>query len=112
MRALLTNGEIVELAKDCNCITHEGPHWLHMSQIDKELNHKVLPRLQETESRIQRGEADYQEAQWYGIALNQLAKAEARRLGELARHYERLGITRIFREDSAESAREPEGAES
>ena len=35
MRARLTNGEVVTLEKDCTCTAHEGPHWLHMDQMER-----------------------------------------------------------------------------
>ena len=38
MKAELKNGEIIDLEKDCGCITHDGPHWLHMADMEKELN--------------------------------------------------------------------------
>lgn len=33
--ARLANGAIVELRKDCECMTHKGPHWLHMDYLDR-----------------------------------------------------------------------------
>ena len=36
VKARLTTGEIIELPKDCECITHEGPHWLHLDRIDRQ----------------------------------------------------------------------------
>lgn len=37
-RALLKDGREIELVKDCGCVTHDGPHWLHMDNLCKELN--------------------------------------------------------------------------
>lgn len=42
MKARLKSGEIIELVKDCECITHEGPHFLHMNSLDKEQSQKYL----------------------------------------------------------------------
>lgn len=39
MKAKLKSGEIIELVKDCECITHEGPHFLHINEIDADANH-------------------------------------------------------------------------
>lgn len=38
MKARLTDGSVVELVKDCGCVIHEGPHWLHMDEVSKRLN--------------------------------------------------------------------------
>lgn len=27
---------------DCGCIGHEGPHWLHMDKLWREMNRKLL----------------------------------------------------------------------
>lgn len=40
--ARLTDGRVVILEKDCNCATHDGPHWLHMDSVDKSLNAGIL----------------------------------------------------------------------
>jgi len=42
MKAELENGTIVDLEKECGCITHEGPHWIHMDKMDRERNKKLL----------------------------------------------------------------------
>jgi hypothetical protein len=28
--------------KDCTCLTHDGPHWLHMDTISKAQNHELF----------------------------------------------------------------------
>ena len=35
MRARLSNGDVVTLAKDCACQAHEGPHWLYLDEMEK-----------------------------------------------------------------------------
>lgn len=40
--AKLESGEIKRLAKDCSCITHEGPHWLMADRSWKEQNRKLF----------------------------------------------------------------------
>ena len=30
------------LEKDCECLTHDGPHWLHMDEVSKALNRPLL----------------------------------------------------------------------
>lgn len=44
IRARLTTGEVVELARDCSCVIHDGPHWLHMDDVDKSLNRRLRDR--------------------------------------------------------------------
>ncbi len=38
IRFRLNDGSIVPAEKDCNCCIHEGPHWLHMDDIDRAIN--------------------------------------------------------------------------
>lgn len=80
MKAELTNGEIVELEKDCGCIIHEGPHWLHMDAVDKDLNQQYL-------------RPDF-------LSLHAFAAAEQRRLEIKLREMESRGIARIIREEN------------
>jgi len=40
--ARLTCGRLVRLTKDCGCITHEGPHWLHTDRAYREANRKLV----------------------------------------------------------------------
>lgn len=42
MKFKLQNGQIMAAKKDCNCVTHNGPHWIHMDDLDKELNKPLL----------------------------------------------------------------------
>lgn len=42
MKAKLITGDTIELTKDCDCITHIGPHWLHMNDFDKRRNAEML----------------------------------------------------------------------
>jgi hypothetical protein len=44
MKAQLTNGQIVELEKDCECVIHDGPHWLHMDAFDKAQNRELIEK--------------------------------------------------------------------
>ena len=64
MLAMLNTGEFVTLDKECACLHHEGPHWLHMSKVSRSLNLKI-------------GERGGQ------LANYAFAKAEIRRLDEL-----------------------------
>lgn len=42
MKAELVNGSIVELPKDCDCLTHDGPHWVHMDRVWRAMNQELL----------------------------------------------------------------------
>lgn len=54
MKARLTDGQVVDLVKDCECRTHEGPHWLHMDALDRERNRALSPRgfIKEEQARL------------------------------------------------------------
>lgn len=38
----MDDGRIVDAVKDCECCTHDGPHWLHMDKIWKSKNRVLL----------------------------------------------------------------------
>ncbi|MCX7100987.1 MAG: hypothetical protein NTX38_05710 [Methylobacter sp.] len=42
MQARLKDGSIVDLLKDCSCVTHEGPHWIHADNLYREANKLLL----------------------------------------------------------------------
>lgn len=42
MEARLEDGSIVTLEKDCSCIDHQGPHWLHSDHLFRQLNLQLL----------------------------------------------------------------------
>ena len=81
IRARLESGEVVLLEKDCDCVIHEGPHWLHMDDVDKRLNAPLR-------DRAMRGEP---------LAVKAFAESELRRLGEKRREMERQNIVEILR---------------
>ena len=39
---LLESGKTIKAEKECTCITHDIPHWLHMDSIWKRQNRKLL----------------------------------------------------------------------
>lgn len=71
MQAKLTTGKIIELKQDCSCITHTGPHWLHMNDLWRERNRSLT-----------------------GLGLYQ---EEIRRLDEKEQYMISLGIEEIIR---------------
>lgn len=42
MQARLKDGSIVDLHKDCSCVTHEGPHWIHADDLYHQANQMLL----------------------------------------------------------------------
>jgi hypothetical protein len=46
LRAITKEAKVVELEQDCNCILHIGPHWIHMDNVDRRMNAKMAPRLE------------------------------------------------------------------
>lgn len=83
MQAIDTDGKTITLEQDCNCITHKGPHWLHMDAIDKRLNASLL------------GGGPLQ--------LQEHARLELSRLKSKREKMETLGISRIINSDGDQS---------
>ena len=81
MKAKLESGEVIILEKDCDCVVHEGPHWLYMDDMDKRLNAPLR-------ERALRGEP---------LAFKAYAEAELRRLGTKRSEMERPNIAEIVR---------------
>lgn len=80
-RARLENGEVVILEHDCDCVIHDGPHWLHMDDVDKRLNAPLRERALTGEP----------------LAFRAYCQAELRRLGEKRREMEQRNIVEILR---------------
>lgn len=80
MKARLSTGEVIELEQDCDCVIHEGPHWLHMDSVDKSLNRPLY-------ERAIRGER---------LAAYAFARQEQRRLSTKLREMESRNIVEIL----------------
>ena len=96
MRARLATGKVVELGKDCGCALHDGPHWVHMDEVDKTLNRRHL----ETAQR-QMASGNVEGA---GLSLKAFAEAELVRLQEKRRQMEQRCIQELIREAAEDSA--------
>lgn len=70
------------LVKECGCIIHDGPHWLHMNAILRKINADWL------ENAVQRGGWTYQLLAGYAIR-------ESDRLRELRWSMERNHVEEI-----------------
>lgn len=87
MKALLTNGQIVELPKECNCVTHDDPHWLHMDSFVRNQNASFYDRIKLSNDPM-----------WVEAALNSLSIGEDNRLKEKLFNMNRLNIERLIYE--------------
>ena len=65
---------------DCGCITHQGPHWLHMDLLDRERNLKLLERLVRA--------VEMRNADDHALAHQAWLQAERMRLREKLYHME------------------------
>jgi hypothetical protein len=77
----------------CNCITHSGPHYLHMDALWKAKNHVLLEQAGRYE-RDGRASRDVAEVQlYYSVFLATMrlhAQEEMARLNEKLKHVEKL----------------------
>ena len=83
--ARLTTGQIVPLRKDCECITHAGPHWLYADASWRKAN-----RLPDSPSML---------------ALYGHAQEEIARLRELRWAMEREGIAQLLTDEDLTALR-------
>jgi hypothetical protein len=97
MKLKLISGEIIEAdgMRDCTCITHKGPHWLHMDEFDKAQNSKLLAQA---EGLIQppHTSARYMQAQ---ALFRRFCEFEIVRLGQKADAMVSAGVVEVMRED-------------
>lgn len=77
-------------AKQCVCVTHDGPHWLHMDELDRERNRAMLDSIMAAPPPETAGERNRMVARLRGHAQEELA-----RLQRLREAMERRGITEI-----------------
>jgi hypothetical protein len=89
VKAELTTGEIVMLIKDCNCCTHNDPHWTYMDRVSRALNRKLLDP-----------EGKTPEQRYYG-AIG-CAKEDLVRVQAKIREMKQRGIVRLIPEESDE----------
>lgn len=87
MMAELNDGSVVELPKDCGCITHEGPHWLHANDLWRDRNRSLMGTARAPSADPARRM----------LAMQGLAREEMARLAEKGRLFERHGIARLIR---------------
>ena len=73
---LTQDGNTIPLEKECDCIIHDDPHWIHMDRLKRHLNKKYLENPTDSNMRA-------------------LSILESARLSEKEFHFNRLGITQI-----------------
>lgn len=93
MHAELTNGTIIELVQDCQCLTHTGPHWLHMDEFTQAKNREMLARA----TSVSEQKLNATRAIQVHALLDHLARVEIVRLDGKFREITRRGIKRIIR---------------
>ena len=84
MKARLKSGEIVTLEKECSCINHNEPHWVHMDGIWKKNNWREGPQGRTF------------------LWCMGVAQEESVRLKEKLREMERRGIVELIEEPADE----------
>lgn len=89
MKAELASGEIVTLPKDCNCVTHNDPHWTYMDRLSRKLNRSNVYEADGTMKRSL-------------FALHGFAIEEEARCAQKIRDMRSRGIVRLIPEESDE----------
>ncbi len=98
MKARLTDGSIVDLPRDCDCLTHDGPHWLYMDTHTKQ--RLQVDYVEPITAVVELGAAATSSQVYHAMALaHQYAELQLVRLGELRRNMERLGIVELLRSE-------------
>jgi hypothetical protein len=78
--------------KDCDCITHDGPHWRHMDAIRKAQNCELLEQMQRYQEATKSTQDVTEAVLYHGTFLATAqcyAEAELSRLAEKAVQMER-----------------------
>lgn len=107
MKALLTTGETVVLPKECDCRTHNEPHWVHMWRADRDRTLSVIRPLLEKMEAIQAlatgGKVsfsafiDHEQAK---LAVGAYAGDMVRIYDSALAEFKRRGIARLIEEES------------
>jgi hypothetical protein len=95
--ARLTDESVVELLKDCGCVTHEGPHWLHYDHLIRAQNRRLLVRLQAQAA------APTDVGSW-AVLCDAYAREELARLREKRQEMEQRGIVELLHTEEVRHA--------
>lgn len=85
------DGTRFTLEKDCNCASHDGPHWIYMDRLWRDKNKALLDPAGKTLSQCYFGTLGF-------------ATEEAARLDAKAAAFRSYGIVRIIEEAEVVSA--------
>lgn len=97
MRAKLKDGAIVELVKDCECIIHDGPHWLYSDGMTRAMLDRDFREL--IERIIAKGAAATEnEVRHCEVLFENYAERQIVRLNELQRNMAQRGIVEFIRD--------------
>lgn len=108
MKAVLTTGETVALPRDCTCINHKTPHWVHMWRSSRDWKvaeaKKYAAKMDAIKAAV--GEtvpfsvfAEYEQLK---LALASVAGEIARIYGEAEAEFRRRGIQCLIDEPEDE----------
>ena len=97
MHARLTDESVVELTKDCGCVTHEGPHWLHYDHLIWAQNRRLLTRLQAQAA------APTDVGTW-AVLCDAYVREEMARLREKRQEMEQRGIVELLHTEEVRHA--------
>jgi hypothetical protein len=109
MRAELINGEIVALARECNCATHHEPHWVHMWRLDRDMIlGRIRPLLEKMDAIKATADAsggrvsfsDFIAHEQAKLAVSSYVGDMARIYGDALREFKVRGIARLIAEAS------------
>ena len=81
------DGSVRPLEKDCGCVTHDGPHWLHMDRVSRELNYKKLHEIKIGDEPMA------------SLAMGAIAREEEARLDRKLFEMKGRGIVRLLKAD-------------
>lgn len=108
MKAELTTGEVVALPKECGCMTHHEPHWVHMWHLDRDMTlGRIKPLLEKMDAikaaaEARGGTVPFSEF----ITFEQAKLAVSAYAGEMSRIYDgalrefkQRGIARLIAEE-------------
>ena len=94
MKARTESGEIITLPKECNCCTHNEPHWVWLDEFARKQNAESLA------DAMRLNDVGGWSAATVPALMKYAADAEVRRLNEKMQNMSRLGIVELIREPS------------
>lgn len=107
MKALLTTGETVVLPKECDCRSHNEPHWVRMWRSDRDRTlaeiRPLIEKMESIQAAATNGKVsfsafiDYEQAK---LAVGAYAGDMTRIYDSALAEFKRRGIARLIEEES------------